>query len=223
MLLSAGFTPEAENQGSLIIEFNDPNDSYIREVIFGSLLGDGHLEMAARSKNARFIFSQSLKYEEYFLFLYSMFSVYRSNTFQKYEYLDKRTNKIYVTYSFKTKSLPLFTEFYTMFYNDKTKIVPLDLNLLTPVALANLICQDGSFSTSKGIYLCTDSFNPLDVKRLAEYLSIKFKIICTTPKAPGMLGYKGHLRIYISAKSVPIVRELVKKYMVPSMLYKIGL
>ena len=109
MLLPAKLTTEAKNKGSLITGFNDPNDSYMREVIFGSLLGDGYLEMASRSKKARFIFSQSLKYEEYFLFLYSIFSIYCSNTFQKYEYLDKRTNKIYVTYSFKTRALPLFT------------------------------------------------------------------------------------------------------------------
>ena len=86
-----------------------PDDKYIREVIFGSLLGDGYLEMAPRAKNARFIFSQSPKYEEYFMALYLMFFDYCSNTFQKYEHLDCRTNKTYITYSFKTRALPLFT------------------------------------------------------------------------------------------------------------------
>lgn len=46
---------------------------------------------------------------------------------------------------------------------------------------------------------------------------------CTTPKAPGKLGKAGHLRLYISARSVPRVQELVGQYMVPSMQYKIGL
>ena len=114
-----------------------PDDKYIREVIFGSLLGDGYLEMAPRAKNARFIFSQSPKYEEYFMALYLMFFDYCSNTFQKYEHLDSRTNKTYITYSFKTKSLALFTEFYSMFYKEKIKIVPLNLELLTPIALAH--------------------------------------------------------------------------------------
>ena len=100
---------DSETNRNSRIDLNKPDDKYIREVIFGSLLGDGYLEMAPRAKNARFIFSQSPKYEEYFMALYLMFFVYCSNTFQKYEHLDSRTNKTYITYSFKTKSLALFT------------------------------------------------------------------------------------------------------------------
>jgi hypothetical protein len=59
--------------------------------------------------------------------------------------------------------------------------------------------------------------------RLANHLKDVLKIKCTSPKAPGISGLKGNLRIYISAKSLPIVQELVSKYMISSMLYKIGL
>jgi len=84
--------------------------------------------------------------------------------------------------------------------------------------------QDGSYHiSSHGIYLCTDNFLPSDNIRLANYLKHILKIQCTTPKAPGNLCVSGHLRIYISAKSVPLVRILVSKHMVPSMLYKLGL
>jgi hypothetical protein len=41
-------------------------DNNIKEILFGSLLGDGSLELPARGKNARFIFSQSNKYKPYF-------------------------------------------------------------------------------------------------------------------------------------------------------------
>ena len=99
---------DSETNRNSRIDLNKPDDKYIREVIFGSLLGDGYLEMAPRAKNARFIFSPAYaapKYEEYFMALYLMFFDYCSNTFQKYEHLDSRTNKTYITYSFKTKSL----------------------------------------------------------------------------------------------------------------------
>jgi hypothetical protein len=61
-----------------------------------------------------------------------------------------------------------------------------------------------------------------DTIHLANYLKINKKK-CTTPKATGILGNSGHLRIYISAKSVPLVRDLVLKHMVTSMHYKLGL
>lgn len=38
----------------------------------------------------------------------------------------------------------MYYEFYTKFYDGKVKIVPSDLSLLTPLALAHLIMQDGA-------------------------------------------------------------------------------
>lgn len=48
-------------------------------------------------------------------------------------------------------------------------------------------------------------------------LIIRYDLICTIHKQ------KGQSMIYISAKSMPKVRELVAPFMVPSMLYKIHL
>ncbi|KAF8414618.1 hypothetical protein EV426DRAFT_630699 [Tirmania nivea] len=39
--------------------------------------------------------------------------------------------------------------------------------------------QDGSRGTSRGLYLCTDSFTQIEVKRLADYLADKYKIKST--------------------------------------------
>jgi hypothetical protein len=44
----------------------------IKEILFGSLLGDGKLETAPRAINARFGFIQSEKNKEYFLFFFLM-------------------------------------------------------------------------------------------------------------------------------------------------------
>jgi hypothetical protein len=137
-----------------------------------------------------------------------------------YDYLDKRTGKIYSSLIFKTKSLPIFTEFWSMFYVNRKKIIPIDLTLFTPLALAHLLMQDGSFGTSGGIYICTDAFNPEDTQRLANELSTKYNLKCSTPKSPGKGNGK---RIYIFTKSRSKLQELVLPYMHPSMLYRIGL
>ena len=60
-----------------------------------------------------------------------------STNYRTYSNLDKRKNITYTTLSFKTKALPIFTNFYNMFYKDKEKIVPHSLDLLTPIALAH--------------------------------------------------------------------------------------
>ena len=49
------------------------SENELKEIIFGSLLGDGSLEKSLKSKNARFKFSQTIKAKDYFLQLYSIF------------------------------------------------------------------------------------------------------------------------------------------------------
>ena len=56
--------------------------------------------------------------------------------------------------------------------------------------------QDGTRGTSKGLYICTDSFTHADVQRLCQYLSNKYDIKCSIHKSGG------NYRIYILAKSV---------------------
>ena len=115
------------------------NENEIKEIIFGSLLGDGSLEKSLKSKNARFKISQTIKSKDYFISLYFIFKPFFTSNynFLNYEYLDKRTGKTYITLSFTTKALPIFTEFYTQFYFNKIKQVPESLSLLTPLALAH--------------------------------------------------------------------------------------
>lgn len=85
------------------------NNNNIKEILFGSLLGDGKLEMAPRAINARFGFIQSDKNKEYFLFLLNELSTLCSVKYREYTYLDKRTGKMYKSLNFWTKSLPILT------------------------------------------------------------------------------------------------------------------
>ena len=112
-----------------------------KEIIFGSLLGDAKLELpptpGGRGLNARFGFTQSLDKKDYFLSLLNSLSEICSGKYREISYLDKRTGKTYTNLNFWSKSLPMLNEFYSNFYAGKVKIVPIDLNLLTPLALAH--------------------------------------------------------------------------------------
>ena len=85
------------------------------------------------------------------------------------------------------------------------------------MAVAHWIMQDGSRGSSKGLYVCTDSFTFEDVKRLADFLRMKYKLSCSIHKV------NGRFRIYILVKSIPVIKELIIPYMHSSMLYKLGI
>ena len=197
-----------------------------KEIIFGSLLGDAKLELppfpipsredGRIGLNARFGFTQSLDKKDYFLSLLNSLSEICSGKYREISYLDKRTGKTYTNLNFWSKSLPMLNEFYSNFYAGKVKIVPIDLNLLTPLALAHWIMQDGSRGSSKGLYLCTDSFTFTDVQRLSQYVSNRFDIKCSIHKSGG------NYRIYILAKSVETVKLHILPFMHKTMTYKLG-
>lgn len=155
--------------------------------------------------------------------LFEIFSPFCSSSIKLNSYTDKRTNKLYSSLFLRTKRLPLFTEYYNLFYSNGIKIIPNNIyELLTPLGLAHWIMQDGSFhKVSKGIVLCTDSFTKEEVLLLIEVLQEKFNLKCTIQKAPNKS--LNRFRIYISAKSMHILRELTQSYFNSSMLYKLGL
>nr|UTI38589.1 hypothetical protein [Fusarium musae]UTI38686.1 hypothetical protein [Fusarium musae]UTI38711.1 hypothetical protein [Fusarium musae]UTI38736.1 hypothetical protein [Fusarium musae] len=189
---------------------------YQKSVIIGILLSDGYLSSSKSHENPHLTFKQGLRNSNYLWFAYFILAHY-CNLFPS---LVKNTRKDRVDFAlyFRTRGLPCFNELRSLFYIDKVKVVPEDIyNLLTPVALAHLIMGDGS-AKDHGLILCTDSYKLIDVVRLMNVLVIRYNLNCKlrfhTPTQP---------RIYISQRSMPILRELVKPYMAESMLYKIGL
>lgn len=114
------------------------SDNILGRVIVGTVLGDAWLEK--QKVNARFRFEQSHIRTEFFFFLFEYFAPFCSNSPKLRERLDKRTNKIYKTWHFTTLSLPLFTQYYNLFYIDKKKVVPANImDLMDPRLITLLI------------------------------------------------------------------------------------
>jgi len=189
-----------------------------KEILVGLLLGDLHAEK--RNANTRFKFIQSTIHEEYLLDLYELFKDFCSgNPKIQNPQPDKRTGKVYSTVRFNTYSLPCFNEFYNLFYLDGIKIVPQNIaELLTPIGLAYLICEDGNWNkVCRYVVLCTESFTLAEVTLLANTLNDKWDLKCYINKTNN-----GGARIIIPAYSVPILQGLLKDIMPPMMLHKIG-
>jgi hypothetical protein len=79
--------------------------------------------------------------------------------------------------------------------------------------------DDGQHVERGGITICTDNFTYDEVFVLKYILEDKYQLSCTIHNRN---LEKGHIIIYISGKSLPILRELVSESMHPSMAYKIS-
>ena len=192
--------------------------SYQKSVIVGLLLSDGWLSRteSKNEKNARLGFRQSINKFEYVWYVFNVISHYCER--YPYTYGSTRGGKTHYNVTITTRALPCFTLLQDIFYVDSKKIVPKNIyELLTPVALANLIEGDGTYLPGKGLRICTDSFTLHDCIKLMNVLMIRYRLNVT------LHVDRGRYRIYIIKSSMPLLISIVYPFMIPSMLYKLGL
>lgn len=191
----------------------------LKQILVGVILGDVYMRRSSIKSNTRIVFRQGAKNVEYLNHLYLLFKDFVLTPPVKYTITDKNTNIARYNYSFSTMSLPCFNEFYELFYLDGKKIVPKDIsNILTPISLAYWIMDDGGF-TGSGLKLHTDAIKIEDINLLIGALNKNFSIKASINKT----SINNQFTIYISKKDLPVVINLVKEHMHPSMLYKLNI
>ena len=189
--------------------------NHIKGIMVGLILSDGYLSKSPNSKNASLRFKQSLGHFKYLWFVFNSLSHY-CPTNPKLGIGRRGETKVYDLLIY-TRSMSCITELYNIFYLDKIKVIPDNIyELLTPIALAHFIMGDGT-RTGNGLIICTHNFSVQEVVKLINVLMIKYRFICT------LRMNWGKPTIYISSKSLDLLRATVIPYMEPSMLYKIGL
>ena len=198
-----------------------------KDVIVGCGLGDAGFSITSENK-AVMRFGQGLPNKSYLYYLFDIMKQYASQPQVKEQTVyDPRYDKTNLSYGFTTKASSIFYPFAQLFL-DKTektkktiKIVPSCLyELLSPGALAFWLQDDGQHVKRGGITLCTDNYSYDEVLILKLILEDKYKLQCTIHNKNIA---KGYYRIYISAKSLPILQSLVVEYFHGSMLYKLNL
>ncbi len=173
------------------------------EILLGTILGDGSFENRGTA-NSRLQIRHSLKQREYVDWLYSELANFVLST----------PRQIGDAYFFRTRSLPLFTEWRNRFYRNGIKIVPKDISLST-LSLAIWFMDDGYFD-KKAAYFCTHSFDREDLIHLQKLLS-GFGL------ESSLILDRGHYKIRLFVRSTPNFVEIVKQFIHSSLLYKIGI
>ncbi|WP_243388289.1 endonuclease [Bacillus kexueae] len=158
-----------------------PLDSFMMEMVFGKLLGDGNLTID-ESRSPRFRFAHSLKDKEWCVHCYEQLNNHLPMNAPKYRKLnDPRVNKGYKEQLYvQSKTHPFFIRLKNQWYLNKKKVVPINEleKYFTPLCLAWWYQDDGHLKITnqqlKKVILSTESFTEEEILSLKELLKNKF-------------------------------------------------
>lgn len=201
--------------------FIGPHNIDILSILYGTLLGDSYIEK--RNNNVRFSFQQENRNVEYLLWLWKRLSEakYCTDVKPKLRRRIVKGGKICFYYKFNTYTFSNLNYIYNDFYKNHScyKRIPDNIyDYLTPLAFACWIMDDG-FRVGAGIKISTNCFTKEDIVLLVDVLFRKWSIRASIHKC----GRQDQWIIYIPKVSIPLVQNLIKDFIVPSMLYKIHL
>lgn len=190
-----------------------------KEVLIGTLLGDGTLERNGRYVRLRV--DHSIKQDAYVEWKYKVFHNLAIGGMKYLSRLDGRKKKRYHHCKFDTISTPLLDGFHRKFYPSGQKRVLRNIIGIfkKPLSLAVWFMDDGyKRNDCNALRISTDSFNFKEQKLLLECLKRNFKI-------NAKLHRKGNFwNIYIPSSNSEAKNfcKIVKPYIIPEMEYKIS-
>jgi len=194
-----------------------------KDVIVGSLLGDGNMRMIGRNINPVFSVSHGEKQKNYVFWKYKQLKRLVNTPPWREErvYHRDRTRKL-ASWRFQTLSSSEFSEIYQMFYPQGKKIVPSnieDLLCKSPLALVVWVMDDGN-KNHKAVFLNTQSFSLNDQERLIGGLKKIFNLKATINKHSKSKGRQLY-RIRINTESTKRLAKIVRKLILPEFRYKV--
>lgn len=185
-----------------------------REMLWGMLLGDAHLEQQS-TKTARLKVEHSVGQRDYVMWKYENWREWVLTPPQ----LRTRRNRLGSASTniwFNTIVHSELVEWRKQFYDGSRKKVPEDL-VLTPLALAIWFMDDGSRKSRecRGLYLNVQCYTQAEIERLQDYLKHEFRLRTTTRQQ------SDGLQIYIPSSEVMSFARIVSPYVIASMRYKL--
>lgn len=193
-----------------------------REIIVGILLGDSIIEFRENKPVYALKLEQKIEQKEYIENIYSYFSDWCEME-PKTRNVNGVEDKNYIW--FRTYTHISFKFYYDIFYNfvsgKRVKVVPKIIHrLLTARSLAHWFMDKGDFysdnNKNKSYLFNTQEFRLHEQKILVLALKNKFNLIVDIRKN------KDKYRLCVTANSNLKFLEIVKPFILPSMLYKLG-
>ena len=197
-----------------------PHNKIILDIIFGSLLGDGHLEKRSGGSGSRLSLYQEASHIEYIHYLHNLLSNlgYCNPKILEIKTRLGKGGKLRKIARFQTWTYTSFNWIYDMWYINNIKQVPQNIgDYLTPLGLAIWIMDDGG-KTSSGLKLATNGFKYEDCLLLINVLNNNFNLKSSVISA----GVPNQFCIYIWKESMDHLRDIISPYIIKEMQYKIS-
>lgn len=198
--------------------------NYLKDMIFGCLLGDAHLGRSGSDK-AFLTFEQTIKHRDYVMHIYELLKseglmLYDVKTYKR---LDSRYNSTNESIYFKTHSSELLFPFIELFLVDDKKVLPSDIEkYLNPITLAYWICDDGQAVKNGGVTLCTDNYSLAEVNLVVQALANRYGLNCSIHYKKGK-NEKVYHRVYIKKTSFDKIKPLILPHVHKCFLHKLHL
>lgn len=183
-----------------------------RDVLIGTVLGDGSLKISRSGKAAQLQICHSFSSKEYVY--------WKQQIFKNWVFAEPRYHQINNSLIFRTVSHPLIFEYMQAFYKEKIKIIPQNISdiLKSPLSLAVWFMDDGNgYLASYAFRISTYAFGFEGNLLLKECLSKNFGIQVNLRK--DSKGYQ--LYIPTSDGSALKFKKLIEPHIIPKMKYKI--
>lgn len=189
------------------------------QTLIGTVLGDTHLRKEFENGGTGGMFAHSDKQKEYCYWKYDILKRFcLKEPIFKSQY-HKIRKKTYYKYIVNFKVDTIFNEYYNLFYKNKIKVINNDLlNKLEPLGLAVWFMDDGYKQKSSGGYaLSTNCFSQNEIELIQSLLLNKWGIYTSIHNK----NVKNRRILYIKKKTAYKFKDLIEKYIHPTLLYKL--
>lgn len=187
-----------------------------KQVLVGTVLGDGCLYKDGKRSNFKLSFGHCKKQEQYFHWKVAMFDPF-INTWR--ENIDKRGNSVMLQTT--TICHPGLNRFAEIFYDDqRIKHVPDNIDIyMTPLALAVWVSDDGNLKSGCNMRISSMNFSKEENYKLQNLLKRCFDLRSKVMT----FNYKGkeYYQITLNKKNTQKMSDIIRPYMTECMKYKI--
>lgn len=196
---------------------NDPSERPViitevqKQMLIGGIVGDMCIFKDKKAIYHRMNLAHSLKQEQYLLLKRSLLGDLFSDPVRN-SWVDKRTEKEYHEIRIQSQTHKIFTDLYNKWYEDGKKVIHDDIWDLSDLGLAIIYFDDGC-KTRHGYEIYLNDYSKKDIEKLADVMTRKFDLKCTTPK----LGNT----VYVKAESKERFKRILKPYITRDTEYKL--
>ncbi len=189
-------------------------------ILIGMILGDGYLQKTGEN-NARIRLEHSDKQKEYLFWKGSQFPEFFQGKPKRLIRFNPVYQKEYTYSRWQSNASPIIGKFRKIFYKDGKKVIPEELSkyLKDPLSLTIWFMDDGYYyRRDKIAYLYIPRYSEKEIRILLQTLKRNFglEVVLKHKK-------RGELVLTFNVVQTQKLIDLIKQFIIPSMIYKTSL